>query len=125
MKKTIKVFAMVVCMATIGMLCSCTKDYADLIVGKWEQAFYTENGSHVVEIPEEEREIWEFKASGEVVAIYQGEAWRSSTYSVDGDKLISGGDTCIIKKLDKETLAISINEIASEEDELILTFNRL
>lgn len=116
---------MVVCMATIGMLCSCTKDYADLIVGKWEQAFYTENGSHVIEIPEGEREIWEFKASGEVVAIYHGEVRGTTTYTVDGDKLIADGDTCIIKKLDKETLAISINEIASEEDELILTFNRL
>lgn len=125
MKKTVKVFAIIMCMATIGMLSSCTKDYAELIVGKWEQAFYTEHGSHVVEIPEGESEIWEFKASGEVVAIYHGEVRVTTTYTVDGDKLIMDGETAIIKKLDKETLVLSIDEVASEEDELTLTLNRL
>ena len=116
------------CMATIGMLSSCTKDYAELIVGKWEPAFYTEHGSHVVEIPEGESEIlefMEFKASGEVVAIYHGEVRVTTTYTVDGDKLIMDGETSIIKKLDKETLVLSIDEVASEEDELTLTLNRL
>ena len=125
MKKTVKVFAIIMCMATIGMLSSCTKDYAELIVGKWEPAFYTEHGSHVVEIPEGESEILEFKASGEVVAIYHGEVRVTTTYTVDGDKLIMDGETSIIKKLDKETLVLSIDEVASEEDEFTLTLNRL
>ncbi|MBP3764104.1 MAG: hypothetical protein J6I49_09570 [Bacteroidales bacterium] len=66
----LKAFAMLFCVAAMGLATSCSKDNEDLIVGKWKEAGTTE--------------ITEFTKDGYVY--FDGA--RVAKYKVDGDRLL-------------------------------------
>lgn len=109
MKKIAKVFAMIVCIASLGLMISCSKDNAELIIGKWKWVSVTNDGT-TIQMPEDNITTWEFTESGNVIMTMNGEA-ATGDYTVDGDKLsISGsyvGNTvCKILKLTKKELSV-------------------
>lgn len=62
MRKTLKLMVMLLCVAAVATLSSCSKDNEDLIIGKWEIVKFTDNllGEDNSRIGE----IWEFKTDG-------------------------------------------------------------
>lgn len=87
MKKTLKMMAMLLCVATVATLSSCSKDSEDLIIGKWEVVKCTkiENGN-VTEASSDFGNIWEFKTGG--VLSYDG---NNTTYSISGNDIVIMG----------------------------------
>ena len=87
MKKTLKLMAMLLCVAAVATLSSCSKDNEDLIIGKWEvvKCTKTENGN-VEELNSQIGKIWEFKTGG--VLSCDG---NNTTYSISGNDIILMG----------------------------------
>lgn len=109
--KKIRIFAVMLCIATLGMMTSCSKD-EDSIVGKWT---VIEAGGQftnaVTGEPEEvtynwEGAIWEFTKEGKLISNY-----GSYDYKVDGKTLTIMWDNksrnCTIEELSESKLRLT------------------
>lgn len=84
MRKTLKLIAMLLCVAAVATLSSCSKENEDLIIGKWEVVKCTSNLSG--EDNSVIGRIWEFKTDGMLSA--DGE---NVSYSINGNNIILMG----------------------------------
>lgn len=136
--------AMLMCVATMGMLCACGDDNEELIVGKWKMTAQSdsENGGGVQPVTNKE-EIWEFKADGTMVeSVHRQDevadytTTETATYTVSGDKLTmrqSGMGNIVveltIQKLDKKELVVNYTgplfKGSSGEVEIVYYFERM
>lgn len=96
--KKIKVMAMLLCVATLGLTTSCTKN-EDLIVGKWK-CIYSEGAvnpvSEVIDVQ------YEFTAGGKLKMTQNGQTATVAKYKVADDQLTIGEG----KKAVKSTIAV-------------------
>ena len=103
MRKTLKLMAMLLCMATVATLSSCSKDYEDLIVGTWQ---WTQDSSDGVN--------WEVAYfAGVTVTFYADGTYvilgDICHYSVNGSIITFDDDAAEIVSLTKEELIIKNN----------------
>lgn len=119
MKKIAKVFAMIACIATLGMMTSCGKDNEDLIIGKWQWVSMTDDNGETEVLPSGYA-TWEFTESGDLIWVMNySEEQPVVKYTVKGDKItlsISGSSsdktfTATIKSIDKNNMTIDMEEI--------------
>ena len=119
--KKLKYLAALLCLTTLGLFTSCSKEYSDLIVGSWKLVSLTINGEVITDnVP---AATWTFDAEGNVtISAYGGS--ESGRYNiidketeVDGDVYEEG--TIIIdevplkiEKLNKKELVL--NDYTSE-----------
>lgn len=96
--KKIKVMAMLLCVAALGLTTSCTKN-EDLIVGKWK-CIYSEGAvnpvSEVIDVQ------YEFTAGGKLKMTQNGQTATVAKYKVADDQLTIGEG----KKAVKSTIAV-------------------
>lgn len=134
--KTLRFFAVMLCIATMGMMTSCTKDdseksYEELIVGKWEQT----NPSRY------EYCTWEFTKDGYFFKNYKYNGEQRSQeakYSIDGDTILfywqdeNGGYSedyndwwifTITKLIENHMTIREVAEIEGEDE--VLNFERI
>ena len=85
MKRTLKMMAMLLCVAAFASLSACSKDNEDLILGKWKCTVYnyTDNNNGM-QYDSPVGEIWEFKEGG--VLVSDG---NSAAYSVSGERRLN------------------------------------
>ena len=116
MKRVMKLTAMLMCVATMGMFVACGDDNEDLIVGKWDLTAYSKNGGEAKPVASGSL-IWEFKTNGIWTEKTNDELETdvyTATYTVSGDKLtlydedLSHSVVTTIDKLDKKELAVSV-----------------
>ena len=127
MKNTLKALCMMMAVALTFGMTSCSDDYEDLIIGKWNVESMTEtisghpdaseNGTFTETIPAGFTYTMTFNKdkSGEVYMSYGGMTESESfTWSIDDDNLYmtQDGETdcAIISKLDKKELILSGSE---------------
>lgn len=125
MKTTLKVFAMMLCIATLGLATSCSKDsdngFSSSIVGEWkctsvwvETYEYHSNG----DVEEDSHSgsgvgnIIEFTKDGHAVSNGQ-----SANYSINGDVIIFSLPN------GEETARWTINELTSEKLSVVSVFD--
>lgn len=112
MKKIAKIFAIIACIATFGMMTSCSKDNADLIIGKWKWVSATTNGETQT-MPD--GYTWEFTEAGKLISVMNYETPQTIQYSVEKDIITftSGNNsfTVTIKELDKEKLVVDMGNL--------------
>ncbi len=77
--KKLKVFAMMLCIATLGLNASCSKDFEDDIVGKWE----------MLSFPEEDLigTVWNFTDNNTFTVSSYGYVGVTGTYEIDDDQM--------------------------------------
>lgn len=111
--KKLKVFAMMLCVAALGLTTSCTKDndYEDLILGKWKivKLVYQwvdpeTNEFETVNDDESVGTTMEFTADGHVI----DDENEMMNYSISGDILVMDGVRTEIKKLTKTEMTLFI-----------------
>ena len=122
MKKAMKIMAMVLFVAGMTALTSCSKSNDKLIVGKWQleavSAIYGEESiqltmdqiAAIAGIGEAEKVFLEFKTDGKVY--FDG---GSATYKVEGDKLKineeSEAYTITITELTSKALTLEVSDV--------------
>ena len=136
MKKTMKIMAMVLFVASLATLTSCTKDYASKIIGKWKFKSceaVVEGQSYSIDVDQlmamygasidPDELILEFKDNGYVYADGDG-----TPYSVNGDKLTitAEGRTMelIISELTSSKLTLEYHDAEAGVD-LTMHLNRV
>ena len=106
MKKALKMMAMLLCMAAVATLSSCSKDNEDLIIGKWEVVKYTEIENGIAtERDNHIGDIWEFKTGG-----IMSSGGDNITYSVSGNSIVFMGGlmSATIATLTKSKLVLDL-----------------
>ena len=105
MKKSLKLLTMMLCIVTLGLVSSCSKDndYSELIVGKWK-CVANSNSENV-------GQIYEFTSDGKLL---MAGASGSLTYSISGSKITinygaDGEQYWEIKKLTEDDLTIYVD----------------
>lgn len=86
MKKLLRVFALLACVATMGIMSSCTKSNEDLIVGKWELVTIENDGTIYGREAQDLTDFWRFTADGTWIMYYKEERDQGN-YKINGDKL--------------------------------------
>lgn len=122
MKKLLKIFALLTCIATMGIMSSCTKSNEDLIVGKWEvvDPAITTQGVPI-------QLIWEFSVDGKFAVTSIPISDYSSyvgIYVINGDKLTMTVTDYGYSKLltnDERTKTVTIENITKTEMSWIMT----
>ncbi len=111
MRKTLKLIAMLLCVAAVATLSSCSKENEDLIIGKWEIVKCTSNLSgednSMIGI------IWEFKTDGMMSANGQ-----NVSYSIDGNNIIlmGGWFSGTITTLTKSKLVMELSSAFNTDE---------
>ena len=103
MRKTLKLIAMLLCVAAVATLSSCSKDNEVLIIGKWEIVKCTDNllgeDNSII------GKIWEFKTGG----ILSSDGYNAS-YSINGNNIAIWGGlfSGTITTLTKQNLVLDL-----------------
>ena len=100
MKKTLKFIAMLMCAVSFAWLSSCSKDYDDLIIGRWKIVQESSDGVnwHKASL---EGVVYNFKTDGTLEAL-----GMSVPYTIDGTTLVCNGRTYTIISLTSSELII-------------------
>lgn len=100
MKKTLKFIAMLMCAVSFAWLSSCSKDYDDLIIGRWKIVQESSDGVnwHKASL---EGVVYNFKTDGTIEAL-----GMSVPYTIDGNTLVVNGRTFTIISLTSSELII-------------------
>lgn len=89
MKKTLKFIAMLMCAVSFAWLSSCSKDYDDLIIGRWKLVQESSDGVnwHKASL---EGVVYNFKTDGTLEFL-----GMSVPYTIDGTTLVIGTTSVI------------------------------
>lgn len=88
---------MLLCVAAVATLSSCSRDNEDLIIGKWEIVKVTgtiiENGRVIEDQYDVVGDIWEFKTDGTMVFVdhHNENKIETWTYVVSGNTILLAG----------------------------------
>lgn len=98
MKKTLKFIAMLMCAVSFAWLSSCSKDYDDLIIGRWKLVQESSDGVnwHKASL---EGVVYNYKTDGTCEAL-----GMSVPYTIDGTTLVVNGNTLTIISLTSSEL---------------------
>ena len=102
---------MLLCVAAVATLSSCSKDNEDLIIGKWEIVKFTDNllGEDNSRIGE----IWEFKTDGMLSS-----DGNNISYSINGNDIIFMGGLVYgtITTLTKSKLVMDVGSVLNTNE---------
>ena len=103
--KKLKYLAALLCLTTLGLFTSCSKEYSDLIVGSWKLVSLTINGEVITDnVP---AATWTFDAEGNVtISAYGGS--ESGRYNI----------------IDKETAGKVISVLEQDSTEMSMKWNK-
>lgn len=133
MKKSIRLLTMLVCFATMGLLCACGDDEKEeatnsLLYGKWNVVEASINGGDVK--PLNYIMIWEFRADGTFVGNENGEIYESRYSFIDKNTIIlyssstsNVGVEISIRTLTQSKLVIAFSDV--DGDSYVAYLNRL
>ena len=100
MKKTLKFIAMLMCAVSFAWLSSCSKDYDDLIIGRWKIVQESSDGVNWHKASWE-GVVYNFKTDGTLEGL-----GISVPYTIDGTTLVCNGNTFTIISLTSSELII-------------------
>ena len=105
MKKYSIVFTLIACIATLGIMTSCSKDNSELIVGNWEVTSVTLNGMEMTDnVPV--GATFTFTIDGIVTISYMGHSESNRYIMADENYVVMGEVTYKIEELTKKTLKL-------------------
>lgn len=111
--KKLKVLAMMLCIAAMGLTTSCSKDKDDLIVGKWEITTVDGRTDR-----EKVGSIWDFASNGTFSLSAYGKTMNGTYYMVKDEKLTMTVDndsvTVTIEELTKSKMVWMSDDLGGE-----------